>query len=74
MLSLKYFLFRSQELYEVYFEKHKQSNTNELTNYIQICDLCRQILKSSDFPEHWKCHIEIEKDNKLNKNFPKLNK
>lgn len=52
-------------------EKHEDSE-NKIINYIQVCNLCQQILKATDFDEHWKFHVEIEKDNKLNKNFPKL--
>lgn len=61
----------SQELLEVYMQKHDEAE-NRLISYIQVCELCQQVLKRSDFNEHWKFHQEIEKDNKLNKNFPKL--
>lgn len=60
-----------QELLDVYMHKHDETETR-LINFIHVCDLCRQVLKKSDFTEHWKFHEEIEKDNKLNKNFPKL--
>lgn len=60
-----------QELLQIYMEKH-ENDENSLISYIQVCNLCEQILKVSDFNEHWQFHVEIEKDNKLNKNFPKL--
>lgn len=60
-----------QELLEVFMQKNDDAG-NRLINYIQVCELCQQVLKRSDFNEHWKFHEEIEKDNKLNKNFPRL--
>ncbi|XP_055321640.1 E3 ubiquitin-protein ligase ZNF598 [Sitodiplosis mosellana] len=72
LLALLPDINKQQELYQTYLEKHSQAKSNELHNSIQVCDRCRQVLKRGDFPEHLKLHNEIETDNKLNKNFPKL--
>lgn len=73
--NIYYFDFFSlyfQELYRTYLEKHNQSKSAELNNSIQVCTLCNQVVKRTDFTEHVKYHNEDEHDNKLNKNFPKL--
>lgn len=66
-----FYVFSTQELLHVYMEKHEDGDNN-VVNFIRVCDLCQQIQKTTDYNEHWKFHVEIEKDNKLNKNFPKL--
>lgn len=61
-----------QELHDVYVNKHNNAGSGELNKFVQTCERCEQILKRTDFGEHAKFHNEIEADNKLNKNFPKL--
>lgn len=56
----------------MYASRHQQIGSTELSKYVKACDRCEQILKGTDFTEHMKFHTEIETDNKLNKNFPKL--
>ncbi|XP_031620728.1 E3 ubiquitin-protein ligase ZNF598 [Contarinia nasturtii] len=76
LLALLPDINKQQELYHTYIEKHNEAkssdNLNKLQKYIQVCDRCRQLLKRGDVPEHLKLHNEIQNDNKLNKNFPKL--
>lgn len=67
-----WFIHFSQELHDVYVNKHNGAGSSELNKFVRTCERCEQILKRTDFGEHEKFHNEIAADNKLNKNFPKL--
>lgn len=52
----------------MYIQNHPTAET-ELRNSIQMCDLCKQIVKRNDMTDHAQRHV----NESLNKDFPKLN-
>lgn len=64
-------LFNSQELFDVYIQRHPSPET-VLLSVLRICELCKQVVKQNDFVEHLQLHSKADKKNSLNQNFPKL--
>lgn len=67
-----FFFYSFQELYNVYLEYVNRINGTH-SNQLKACDLCKQVVKSIDFNEHWQYHVDMERDNHLNRTFPTLN-